>query len=472
MIPWHINLDGTPSRSIYSKTLSRLIVLYTKTVIVRLAQRTGHHFRAGERSLQPVFGFLKPGEGLIRPDPGTQQRLHGLESKRPANIVPIPLEECERGEKFLGMTEWLPTNGPKEFHFLVVNTMIAHRDRTPTGRLLFFALSNDQYGYVTMTIKKAMSYKAPIYTVTPYGPSSLVYSCANDIYLHRLDMDSGGPHWLDPVTFSLRSRGTHISVHMPLIFVTTATESLAVLRVEVEGDGDNRPSLLFHYSDEVARDGIFHLAIPEQGLILTSSKDCMVSGLWMPSERRISNSLITVFKADLPGSITRFRQLDRRTVPVETTGKQSVDGRLTDPILGSTTNGTFYQMDILDEPSWRLLRFVVNMAKRHPIISPLRDTYDPANRDAPKPHIEPSAEDKRHRHVDGDTLVRLLNRGADQILTEMLEREPGDDDRVVDFDTARARQERFQELIVDAGFGQRNPTAVIKWIRTLLTSAI
>lgn len=466
MIPWRINLDGTPSRIIYSNTLSRLIVLYTK-IFVQPAQRTGHGFRPGERSLQPVFGFLKPDEGLSRPDPGTQQRLHGMESKRPANIVPI--EECERGEKFLGMIEWLP----KSHLLLVVHTMTAHHDRTPTGRLLFFALSHDQYGNTTMRLTKAMSFKAPVYAVAPYGASSLVYSCGNDIYLHRLDVDSDRPHWLDPVTFSLRSRGTHISVHMPLIFVTTATESLAVLRVvEAEGDGDDRTSLIFHYSDEVARDGIFHLAIPEQGLILTSSKDCMVSGLWMPSERRISNSLTTVFKADLPGSITRFRRLEPRTVPVETSREQLVDGRITDPILGSTTDGTFYQMDILDEPSWRLLRFVVNMAKRHPIISPFRDTYDPANRDAPRPHIEPSADDKRHRHVDGDILARLLERGAHRILTEMLEREPGDDDRVVDFDTAKARQERFRELMVDAGLRQCTATVVIRWIRTLLSSAL
>jgi len=470
VIPWRINLDGTPSRIIYSKTLSRLVVLYTKTVIVRHAQRTGPHFRAGERSLQPVFGFLKPDEGLGRPDPGTQQRLHGMESKRPADIVPV---ECERGEKFLGMIEWLPTNGPKEFHSLVVHTMITHRDRTPTGRLLFFALSKNQHGYTTITLKKVMSLKAPIYTVAPYGPSSLICSCGSDIYLHTLDMDSDRAHWLDPVTFSLRSRGNHISVHMPLIFVTTAAESLAVLRVvEADGDGDDRTSLIFHYSDEIARDGIFHLAIPELGLILTSSKDCMVSGLWMPSERRISNSLITVFKADLPGSITRFRWLERQTVPVVTSCDQSVDGRLTDPILGSTTDGTFYQIDILDEPSWRLLRFVVNMAKRHPIISPFRDTYDPANKEAPKPHIEPSVEDRRHRHVDGDILVRLLERGADRILTEMLEREPGDDERVVDFDTARARQERFQELMMNAGLKQRNPMVFIRWIRTMLASAL
>lgn len=467
MIPWRINLDGTPSRIIYSKKLNRLIVLYNKTN-ARPAQRTGHSFRPGERSLQPVIGFLRPDEGLSRPDSGTQQRLQGMESKRPANIVTV--EECERGEKFLGMIEWLPTNkGQKEFHFVVVHTMIAHGDRTPTGRLLFFAISNDHFGH-TMTIKKIMNHKAPIYTVAPYGPSSLVYSCGSDIYLHRLDMNSADrPHWLDPVTYSLRSRGTHISVHMPLIFVTTASESLAVLRVAETSD---KTCLLFHYNDEVARDGIFHLTIPELRLIVTSSKDCVVAGLWMPSEHRISNSLTTAFKADLLGSITRFRRLEGRTVPIETSRDVSTDGRLGNPILGSTTDGTFYQMNILDEPSWRLLRFVVNMAKRHPVISPFRDTYNPANRDAPRPHIEPSAEDKRHRHVDGDILARLLERGADRILTEMLEREPGDDDRVVDFDTARDRQQRFQELMMDAGFRQSGSTFIIRWIRTLLASAL
>ena len=475
MVPRRINLDGTPSKIIFSEKLGRLIVLYTRTVVVRPPQMNGHHFRAGQRSLQPVFGFLDPNKGLNRPDPtgiGNTQVLHEAESKRPANIVPV--QECRLGEKFLGMTEWFPTDGSKGFHMLVVHTMLVHADnRAPTGRLIFFSLSKDQNNNVAMAWKKSTDLKAPVYAVAPYGSSSLVYSCGNNIHLHTLDMSSVAPRWLAPITFPLRSRGTHISVNAPLLHVTTANESLSVLKVEeAAGNREEKTSLVFQYSDEIARDGIFHLEIPDQGLLLTSSKDCMVSGLWMPPERRINNCLSTVFKADLRGSITRFRQLARSAEPADMSEDKWVDGRLTDPILGSSSDGTFYQMDILDEPSWRLLRFIVNMAKRHPVICPFRDTYNPAVTESRKPHIEPSAENRRQRHVDGDILVRLLERGAEGILGDMLQREPGDDDQVVDFDTASARQKRFQELMVDAGLGQSSLTALVKWLRRLLASAL
>jgi len=92
MVPWRVNLDGTPSRLLFSKKLGRLIVLYTKTEVVRPAQRTGNRPRVGQRSQQPVLGFLDPEKGFNRPDPagvGNIQLLHEAESKRPANVIEV-----------------------------------------------------------------------------------------------------------------------------------------------------------------------------------------------------------------------------------------------------------------------------------------------------------------------------------------------------------------------------------------------
>ena len=473
MVTRRSNLDGTPSRIIYSEKLGRLIVLYTK-IRVQPAQRGAHHSRMGQRSLQTVLGFLDPNKPFNRPDPATTgptRVLHEAESKRVANI--IFMQECKPGERFLGMTEWFPTNGPNKFHMLVVHTMLVHDgDKLPTGRLIFYTPSIDSSGYVTLKHKKSTDLNAPVYAVVPYGSSSLIYSCGNVIYLHTLDLSSDPLRWLSPATFRMGSRGAHISAHMPFVFVTTANESLLVLKVEkAEPAGQTRDTLLFHYSDEMARDGIFHLAIPEQGLVLTSSKDCLTVGLWMAPESRISKSLTTVFQADLPGSITRFCHLTRPAERTDMLSNMSADGRLADPILGSSTDGTFYQLDILDEPTWRLLRFIVNMAKRNPIICPFRDTYQRASHDIPRPHIEPSAGNTRHRHINGDILIRLLERGAVRLLQDMLQRTP-EDDYIVDFDTAHARQERFQELMVDAGLGHSNLATVVRWISKILERAL
>ena len=474
MIPQKLNLDGTPSRIIYSEKWSRLIVLYTRIVIIRPPQRTGHHFRPGQRSLQSVFGFFEPDKMLNRPDhssTGTAQVLHETESKRAANI--IPMQECKPGEKVLGMMEWFPTD--EKYRYLVVHTMIVYVDnRAPTGRLIFYSLSADPDGYMTMRNKKAVELKAPVFAVAAYGPSSLVYSCGNDIHLLRLDHSPNTPpHLLPPATFALRSRGAHISVHAPFVFVTTASESLTILKIEeAVTNEETKASLVFHYGDEVARDGIYHLVLPAQSLILTSSKDCVVAGLWMPPNNRISNSLSTTFMADLPVSITRFHQLTTIDEGTAVRDDTYTDGRVAGPILGSSTDGTIYQMEILDEPSWLLLRFIINMAKRHPIICPFRDIYGRAANGDPKPHIEPSPDKKRHRHVDGDILMRLLDRGAENLLREMLEREPGYDEHVTDFTNAEARQERFKQLMVDAHLEQDDPKTLVDWIRKLLCSAI
>lgn len=474
MLPSKINLDGTPSRVIYSEKLTRLIALYT-TIVVRPPQRNGHHYRPGQRSLRPVFALLKPDTELSRPyNSGIRstQVLHETVSKRPANI--IPMQECESGEKILGMIEWFPYDASNKYHLLVVHTMLMHaNNREPTGRLIFYSLSLDQNGDITMRCTKIMDHRAPVYAVATYDPTSLVYSCGNDVCLHTVDLSSGTPKWLPPISFSFRSRGSHISVHEHLIYVTTASESLSVLKIEETVNKEERKTrLVFHYSDEVARNGIYHLALPAKRLILTSSKDCVVAALWMPPSSRISNSLSTIFKTDLPGSITRFRQLKCPAGQTDNSDTNSVDGRLTDPILGSSTDGTFYQLYILDEPSWRLLRFIVNMAKRHPIICPFRNTYGRAAIDAPRPHIEPSAENKRHRHVDGDVLARVLEHGAEWVLKDMLERDPEDDDKFADFDSAEARRARFQQLMSDAQLGHGNLTTVVEWIRKLLASAL
>ena len=49
----------------------------------------------------------------------------------------------EVGERFLGVTEWFPNLDNKEYHLLVVNTIIkAEKNKSPTGRLLLLKRSS------------------------------------------------------------------------------------------------------------------------------------------------------------------------------------------------------------------------------------------------------------------------------------------------------------------------------------------
>ena len=134
-------------------------------------------------------------------------------------------------------------------------------------------------------------------------------------------------------------------------------------------------------------------------------------------------------------------------------------------LLGSSADGTFYQFSILHEATWRLLRFIQNLAVRNRLVCPFQYL------NPPRKHVEPSTTRKQYMHVDGDILTRLLNLGGASLLQHMLERNPDPDNRSLDYETAAARYERFRELVHDVvgEEGSEDPLhGAIDTIRALL----
>ena len=465
MIPRRMDLDGTPIRLTFSEKLDRMIVLYTRIVI----RREPHHGQPGQRVIEPTFAFLDIDKGLLRPDPKDHAKnelrvvLSNNQYQR-ANVLTV--QERKQGEKYLGMTEWFPTDGDNVYHMLIVSTMIVYDDkRAETGRLLFFSLSKNSDGHVSMAFKKITELKAPVFAVVPYGQSSLIYSCGNEVFLHTLKLNSKPREWLSPVVLALQSRGVHFSVSGQLIHVTTAAHSLSVLKV-----GDGNRTLTLEYSDELARDGIFHLDLPAQGLIITSSKDGTITGLQRPPSRRISNSMPTAFIAQFPGSITRLRRMSR---PLWQLNESSKATRISpESIIACTADGSLYQVDILEKASWKLLGFIANMARRHPLICPYRENFRTMVDARYAQHVEPSASNKRGMQVDGDILIRVLDRGGEQLLKDIVNHEPYGGDAVADFNTAATRSKRFWELAKEAGIDVPEFSAVVCWMRGMLVSVI
>ncbi|KAL8793787.1 MAG: hypothetical protein Q9195_003617 [Heterodermia aff. obscurata] len=466
MIPRRMYLDGTPTRISFSEKLDRLIVLYTRIVI----KRDPNHGQPGRRVVEPTFAFLDIDKGLLRPDPDNHDANNELRvvlsnnQHQRANVLTV--QERKPGEKYLGMTEWFPTDGENVYHMLIVFTMIVYDDeRAETGRLLFFSLSQNVDGQVSMASKKITELKAPVFAVVPYGQSSLIYSCGEEVFLHTLKLTSKPREWLSPVVLTLQSRGVHFSISGQFVHITTATDSLSVLRV-----GEGNRTLTLEYSDEVARDGIFHLDLPAQGLIITSSKDGTITGLRRPPRKRISNSMPTAFIAEFAGSITRLRRMSRPSWQLNESSKAS---RLSpESIIACTADGTLYQIDILEESTWRFLRFISNMARRHHLICPYREKFRAMVDARHARHIEPRTSNKRFMQVDGDILIRLLDRGGEQLLNDMVNHEPYGEDAVVDFDTAAARSQRFWELAKQAGVDVPEFRAVVSWMRGMLVSVI
>lgn len=464
MVPRRIPLGGGPTKIIHSTRLNKLIVLYNKMTVIK--ERLPD--TPGERSLVPSIVFLDPDKVLdtqFEPDAmditdesfaGENKSLMGVQRKA--------------GEKFLGITEWSPRVGHNEYHMLVVNTVFTKGEKL-VGRLLIFAIPPSDSNTPRLKFKKRIELDAPVYAVATYGEKSLVYCCGSELCMQTLAVvEPSSYKWPPPIRATTRSPGRFLTVAEPLIHVSSTQESLAVFKWE----GDR---LKYKYGHQSVRDGLHHVHIPEHSLVLASDMSSRVIGLWQPPKRRIDNTMPTVFEAVLPGSITRFRHINRPFWHRNAAGAMTSDA-----LIGSSMDGSITQFSIV-EKGWRLLRFLQNMAERNKLICPY--TRSPRKR-----HIDPSTARPTDMHINGDILQRVMDRGGEKLLREMLDAEPNvGSDR--DFESAEARWARFKELseeiAADADFkgkveeagavweqewASKWVTLTMMWIRYQLRSAL
>lgn len=446
MVPRRLRLGGNPIRVLHSAYLDRLIVLHNKLEVFR-AVRTidGQPRIGGKRALRPMISFL---DFDVEPVTGLDPDAMDIDDREnPNENQALMISECKPGEKCLGITEWFPKPkaGENPHHMLVINTTLTRAGK-PVGRLLIFAIiiitkeGIDQPP--KLVFKKAIDTEEPVYSVATYPEKSLIYCCGNDLYVQSIGVaDPSRFHLQTPAKLAMRSPGRHITVKEPYIYVSSSRESLSVYRFDAG-------QLLYQFGDQSAREGLHHLHFPSQSLVLASDMSDTVVGLWQPPERRIDNAMTTVFEAVLPTSITRLRRI---TPPMWSHNnheyhESSLENLYNSPglrnetILGSSADGTLTQMSILSAEEWRLLRFVQNMAERHPLICP----FHPGN--PHRRHIEPSdAPRPHHMHINGDILGRMLERGGERLLNEMLDVEP-DHESHTDFGSKEERRERFEEL--------------------------
>lgn len=440
MVPRRLKLNGSPVRVLYSKGLDKLIVLHNRFEVLRAARNIdGQSNVSRKRALRPMISFLDSDVDPAKSfDPDAMDIDDG---DKPDDQHALMITDCKPGEKFLGITEWFPKVGGNPYHMLVINTTLTRTEK-PVGRLLFFAVGKGGRSQPPeLLIKKTIDMHEPVYSVATYPDKSLVYCCGNDLYVQSLGLaESSRFIWQTPVKIAMRSPGTHITVKEPHIYVSSSRESLSVYRYYAG-------QLVYQFGDQSARHGLHHLQLPSQSLILASDMSNTVVGLWQPPERRIDNAMTTLFEAVLPGSITRLRRISR---PIWSHGDHDLHKSNTDnlynssslgkeTILGSSADGTLTQMSILSSSEWRLLRFIQNMAERNPLICP----FHPGN--AHRRHIEPSVARPHYMHINGDILERIVDRGGESILNQMLDVEP-DPESHTDFDSKEERRERFEEL--------------------------
>ena len=419
MVPRRMHIEGTPTRVLYSSRLDKLIVINNKVTIRNTRRAGGYNKYPGRREIEPRIMFLDPGK---------------LSNENEDLMVP----ERNFGERFLNITEWLPKVDGDEYHLLVVATRYI-RAFEPAGRLLFISIKTEN-GHFKMISKKTIQHEAPVYCVAPLSSNSLVYCCGSDLWIQTLaKADSSGLTWRAAMKASMRSPARHLTVDEPYIYVSSARESFSIFRFEHDG-------IIYQFGDHCARDGLYHINVPSHSLVLASNMNNSVVGLWYPPRRGIDNAMTTVFEAVLPASVTRLHHAHHNG---------------DDTIIGTSADGAIIQMEILDEKQWRLLRFIQNMAERNPIVCPFIGS-GPHRR-----HIEPSTAKPHYKHVNGDILQRVTERGGAKLLRDMLDQDPDPENTHTDFDGREERWRRFVVIVTEALFENFEDDSVVESMKLL-----
>lgn len=447
MIPRRIPIGGTPKRVKYSPKLDKLIVLYYSTHIEPTA--------APNRHSRTDQGWLQYSIALVDPD---AQTLLSDVGERPLGNSGI-FNHFRPGEITLGVTEWFPQGNNRDHHVLVVNTLVRNLPLPqPSGRICLFSASSTG----ALALEKSVEKEAPVQALTTYGSNSLLYSCGTDLCLQSLLTISNSSEWKfqDCVKCPLFSEARHISVREPFVYVSTSGKSFLIFKVEGN-------KLLLQYNDEIARDNLCHLTIPQRSLVLTSQTEGVITGLWQPSKENSTTSVSTVFEALLPGSIARFRHIN--SLP----WKRYQSSENPDIALGNMTDGSLLQFNVLDEKTWRLLAFIQILALRNRDICPFVDHMDDHiddHIDAHRRRLEPSTTAPLDMHINGDILRRILKRGGERFLIEMMSSE-----HVTRHET-QARQTMMWEFAQGVGLSATNEkdlvTKVVHWMRCLMQSVI
>lgn len=247
---------------------------------------------------------------------------------------------------------------------------------------------------------------------------------------------------------------------------------------------DGSQSLKLIKSDEMVREGLDHLDLTFDNedlgypfsMVLISDREGHVAGLQTsPLERSIKLGCRTLFTATMPQAIVRvksgnIRPLWRRRLP---------QGVRANNIVGVATDGSFYGFSILDEHALLMLQYLQNLVLYHGQGQRwIAGQYygDPVT-------IDPEFTKKKHpvgtptNHINGDTLMCLIEPNGGHLLQEMLESRHWEDNHMAAHvgNEVEVRTAKFGQL-VNRLWNEREfkgvedrVDSIIGWLREVLS---
>ncbi|KAI9789194.1 MAG: hypothetical protein M1816_006328 [Peltula sp. TS41687] len=483
----HMSVGATPKRMVYSPHLKSLVVASSSR---KNNNNTLENRERGNTNDQAEV------LSLFNLQSGDDSKSYRYEDKY---SVKLPAITIDRGEEILVMINWIFTLGKDQYNYIVLGTGISSRrpGSSVGGRIYLIEVkitasqttaSQTTASQTTFRHRHVKECHDSVRSLSPIGACSLVSSAGTEICVRRLFNGSGREKKFEKTgAFILRSPGIHLTTDEPLIYVTTVSDSLTILRYQ-----DSK--LVQVFSDTAARLSKTHLTLPHHSLTLVSDNEACVMGLWQDREaltscsgrRSLSGPLnhndiasgAILFEAELPVIITRFQVGDvqpswrpRKPPPGEiapcggSSTRMGVEKR-SQEILGFGEDGSLYQFVLLSEAAWRLLRFIQNLGFRSSklnALTPMRHAQT---------HIEPRDGEPHLKHVDGDVLACIVGFGS-EFVRELLNAKPISTKPAklpVDFATREARCERFKVLVTELlGNAVEDPVeAAMKYMEAML----
>ncbi|KAK4211691.1 mono-functional DNA-alkylating methyl methanesulfonate N-term-domain-containing protein [Rhypophila decipiens] len=405
-----MSIAGAPTRCMYSRELGCLVV-------------------AVSHEDKPTLRFIDPDTG----------RDLGLPTDRDGITLPFISGLGKTGDRILGLEQWRFEKDGKTWEYVLV--------ATHSGRLMVVDTVKSKDQSHPIRYRTRFTHKepgVPIYAVLGCG-DGLIYCAGSTVYCDLLDHETKKLRRLK--SFGLPSPA--ISLHMAngkLMALTTKDSLLVVDHFSM--DDSNAPSLC--HSDPKTRNGTHMIELgagtqPAEAITLVGDRDCGVGGLWVPWQLPLKDCE-SVYEAELTGSIRRFRRGHIRP-PWEGPYHQPKYGRLLSTpddadILGISLDGSVQYFTLIAVDTWRLLRFVQNLAEKNlgQVNRRLAWWADPGtSRRSPDPG--PKMAKGLEMHVNGDILrLCVESRALERLLVHPV-----------------CHRQRFMELMDALVGGQRTP---------------
>jgi hypothetical protein len=342
------------------------------------------------RTIRPRVAFIHPDGPLSGPSSEMEMADEG--DNAAAAVQQSQLPTGSSGEKITALLDWQFSHGEKQYHMIVVGTMLPRVEKSESaGRLIYITARPNpaEPGQIESAIKNAHTYKFPVRAIAAMEPSSLAVAVGDEIILQKLDPQTR--RWRKLPPYKMESSPVTVTVRGELIYVLTSRHSLCILKAD-----DSRLSLIGQGGFD--REGLDHVHLGDDSqLVMTSNRGGAIVGLSTIGLTLEQKLLRPVFAAHMPLSVVRLSRSFKR----KATGTSQY-------AYGTTIDGTVYRFTTLSEEEWRLLRFIQNLCLADRKICPFTK-----RRRTTTSEIDPYTLSKPEAmHVNGDILSRLARRGA------------------------------------------------------------